>query len=45
MTDRASRSLEAAGIVRRVGATGLVLVDPDGLQALADVDADERECS
>lgn len=45
MTDRAIRSLEGAGVVRRVGPRGLVLVDPDRLHALADVDADERECS
>ena len=45
MTDRAIRSLENAGIVRRAGPTGLVLVDPERLRALADVDADERECS
>ena len=45
MTDRAIRSLERVGIVRRIGPTGLVLVDADRLHALADVDADERECS
>lgn len=45
MVDRVIREFEHDGIVRRVGATGLELVDPATLRALADPDADERECT
>lgn len=45
MTDRVIRELEAEGIVRRTGRTGLVLLDPHALHLLAAVDDDERECS
>ena len=38
MTGRVIRDLEQRGLIARVGGTGLVLIDPAGLRAMAGID-------
>ncbi len=45
MTDRVLRDFERDGIVRRIPPTGLVLVDPQRLSAIADLEPDAPLCS